>query len=148
MTTLDDFAGTAAAAHGLAVTSTIRDGTISCSVVSVGVLTHPVTRIPVVGFVARSDSRKIANLRRHPRATLAAVAGYRWVAVEGPVNLIGPDDTSDGFDPDGLAQLLRDVYTAAGGQHPDWRQYDRAMRDERRAAALLPPNLVYSNPNS
>jgi hypothetical protein len=147
MTTLDDFAGTAAAAHGLAVTSTVRDHTISCSVVSVGVLTHPVTRLPVVGFVARSDSRKFANLRRHPRATLAAVAGYRWVAVEGPVTLIGPDDRLDGFDPEGLAQLLRDVYSAAGGEHPDWREYDRVMRSERRAAALLTPRLIYTNPN-
>jgi hypothetical protein len=148
MTTLADFANTAAAARGLAVTSTIRDHTISCSVVSVGVLTHPVTRLPVVGFVARSDSRKFANLRRHPRATLAAVAGHRWVAVEGPVTLIGPDDTPDGFDPDGLVQLLRDVYTAAGGEHPDWHEYDRAMRNERRAAALLTPARIYTNPNS
>jgi hypothetical protein len=148
MTTLDDFAGTAAAAHGLAVTSTFGSGTISCSVVSVGLLTHPLTGLPVVGFVARSDSRKISNLRRHPRATLAAVAGYRWVAVEGRVTLIGPDDTSEGFDPDGLAQLLRDVYTAAGGQHPDWHQYDRVMRDERRAAALLTPRRIYTNPSS
>ena len=148
MTTLEDFASTAVAAHGLAVTSTFRDGTISCSVVSVGILTHPVTRLTVVGFVARSDSRKFANLRRHPRATLAAVAGYRWVAVEGPVTLIGPDDDLDGFGPDGLGQLLRDVYSAAGGVHPDWREYDRAMRDERRAAALVTPHRIYTNPDS
>jgi hypothetical protein len=128
------------------VTSTVRDHTISCSVVSVGVLTHPVTRLPWSASSPEATAAKFANLRRHPRATLAAVAGYRWVAVEGPVTLIGPDDRLDGFDPEGLAQLLRDVYSAAGGEHPDWREYDRVMRNERRAAALLTPRLIYTNP--
>ncbi len=148
MNTLADFAAVSAAASGLAVTSTFHGELISSSVVSVGLLPHPLTGQHVVGLVARSDSRKLMNLRHHPRATLTAVTGYRWVTVEGPVTLIGPDDKVDGFDPAGIGQLLRDVFTAAGGQHENWDQYDQAMAEERRTAVLVTPARVYSNPGT
>jgi hypothetical protein len=34
---------------------------------------------------------------------------------------------------------LRDVFDAAGGNHPDLDTYDRVMADERRCAVLLTP---------
>jgi hypothetical protein len=72
-------------------------------------------------------------------------AGWEWVSVEGPVTLIGPGDGVEGFDPAGVPQLLRDVFTAAGGTHDDWDEYDRVMAQQRRAAVLIRPDRVYSN---
>jgi hypothetical protein len=42
--------------------------------------------------------------------------------------------------------LLRDVFKAAGGTHDNWDAYDRVMGEERRAAVLISPRRVYSNP--
>ena len=75
------------AEHGLAVVVTQRrDGEPSPSVVNAGVLPHPLTGDPVVAFVAVGGTAKLANLRRHPRATLVFRAGWEWVAVAGPVD--------------------------------------------------------------
>jgi hypothetical protein len=46
------------------------DGEPSTSVVNAGIVRHPVTDGEVVAFVARGGTAKLANLRRHPRATL------------------------------------------------------------------------------
>lgn len=133
--------------HGLAVVTTLRaDGSASASVVNGGVLDHPVTGDPVVAFVARGDAKKLANLRARPRATVVFRVGWEWVAVEGTAELLGPDDPLVGFDPDAVPELLRDVFAAAGGTHDDWDEYDRAMAAERRAAVLVRPERVYSNP--
>jgi hypothetical protein len=72
-------------------------------------------------------------------------AGWEWAGVEGPVTLIGPDDVPDGFDPAAVPQLLRDVFTAAGGTHDDWDTYDRTMAAERRLAILVDPVRVLTN---
>jgi hypothetical protein len=70
------------------------------------------------------------------------------VAVEGPVDLAGPDDRLNGLGADGIPQLLRDVFGAAGGTHDDWDEYDRVMAAERRVAVLVHPERVYSNPGT
>jgi PPOX class probable F420-dependent enzyme len=147
VTALTDFAGLVAGDHGLCVVSTSRaDGTIQSTVVNAGVLAHPVTGGEVVGFVVRGGARKLANLRARPRATVVVPAGWQWAAAEGPVELAGPDDALPGFDPADVPRLLRDVFTAAGGEHDDWATYDRVMAEERRTAVLLTPDRVYSNP--
>ena len=69
----------------------------------------------------------------------------RWTGVEGPVDIIGPDDSFPNFPEDGIPQLLRDVFTAAGGTHDDWDEYDRVMAAERRAAILLTPERITGN---
>ncbi|HKT01623.1 MAG TPA: TIGR03618 family F420-dependent PPOX class oxidoreductase [Rugosimonospora sp.] len=146
MTDLGDFARLVPAEHGLCVVSTLRaDGTIQSSVVNAGVLQHPATGRQVVGVVAGGGSRKLTNLRRRPRATVVVRTGGQWVAAEGPVQLIGPDDPAPGFDAEGLRLLLRAVFTAAGGTHDDWSTYDRVMAEERRTAVLVDPDRVYSN---
>jgi PPOX class probable F420-dependent enzyme len=135
--------------HGLAVVVTQRgDGSPQTSIANAGVLAHPVSGDPVVGLVVRGDTRKHANLRRRPRATLVFRAGWEWVAVEGRVDLAGPDDRLDGIDAGRVPQLLRDVFSAAGGTHDDWNEYDRVMAAERRVAALVAPERVYSNPGT
>jgi PPOX class probable F420-dependent enzyme len=146
VTDLGDFARLVPAERGLCVVSTLRgDGTIQSSVVNAGVLDHPVTSRPAVGLVALGASRKLANLRRRPRATVVVRAGAQWVAAEGAVQLIGPDDPAPGVDPEGLRLLLRAVFAAAGGTHDDWPTYDRVMAAERRTAVLVDPDRVYSN---
>ncbi len=133
--------------HGLCVLSTLRgDGSIQSSVVNAGVMAHPRTGEPVVALVAIGGARKLQHLRTDPRATVVARAGWQWVTVEGTAEIIGPDDPDPGTDAEALRLLLRAVFEAAGGTHDDWDAYDRVMRDERRAAVLISPTRVYSNP--
>ena len=132
--------------HGLVVVSTSRaNGTIQSSVVNAGVLDHPVTGQPVVAFVAAGSSRRLDNLRARPQTTVVIRAGWRWAAVEGSVELAGPDDPLPGVDPDRLPALLRDIFTAAGGTHEDWDEYDRVMAAERRVAVLVTAARTYGN---
>ena len=146
MTDVGDFTRLIAGDHGLCVVSTLRpDDTIQASVVNAGVLDHPLTGRPVVAFVAMGGSRKLANLRARPRATVVARVGWEWAAAEGPVELVGPDDPVAGIDAERLRLLLRDVFTAAGGTHDDWDTYDDAMARERRTAVLVTPDRLYSN---
>jgi PPOX class probable F420-dependent enzyme len=146
MTDLTDFARLVGGDHGLCVVSTLRpDITIQSSVVNAGVLDHPMTGEPVVGLVARGGSRKLANLRARPRATVVVRAGWNWVAAEGPVDLAGPDDGFGDMDAERIRVLLREIFTACGGAHDDWATYDRVMVEERRAAVLVTPERVYSS---
>jgi PPOX class probable F420-dependent enzyme len=133
--------------HGLAVVVTQRsDGSPQTSIANAGVLAHPVSGDAVVGIVVRGDTHKHENLRRRPRAPVVFRAGWEWVAVEGPVDLAGPEDALPEFDAGRVPQLLRDVFSAAGGTHDDWDEYDRVMADEHRLAVLVRPERVYSNP--
>src|SRR5205814_4281121 len=118
MTDVGDFARLIAGDHGLCVVSTLRpDSTVQASVVKAGVLDHPLPGRPAVAFVAMGSSRKLANLRVRPEATLVVRVGWEWVAAEGPVELVGPDDPVAGIDVERLRLLLRDIFTAAGGTH-------------------------------
>lgn len=136
----------AAADHGLAVvTTTRRDGSVHASVVNAGVLDDPITDRPVVGFVASGSAVKLRLLRRAGRATVVFRAGWEWVAVDGPARLLGPEGLPAGFVAARLPQLLRDVFTAAGGTHADWAEYDRVMAAERRTAVLIEPARLTSN---
>ncbi|HEX6312801.1 MAG TPA: pyridoxamine 5'-phosphate oxidase family protein [Acidimicrobiia bacterium] len=146
---LDRVRDLAARDHGLAVVATSRaDGSVQASVVNAGVLDHPLGGDPVVAFVARGATAKLANLRLRSSATVVFRAGWEWAAVEGAAEIAGPDDPLPGLDPAVLPQLLRDVFSAAGGTHDDWDEYDRVMAAERRAAVLVHPGRVYSNPGT
>ena len=137
----------AAADHGWAVFATARrDGSIQASVVTAGVLEHPVIGHPMVAFVARGGTVKLANLRRAGRGTIVFRAGREWVTVEGRTWLVGPDDPLEGVEPGRVPQLLRDIFTAAGGTHEDWPTFDRVMAEERRAAVFVQLDRVYTNP--
>jgi PPOX class probable F420-dependent enzyme len=125
-------------ASHLAVLSTTRpDGSVQASLVSAGVLDDPVSGEPSVAAVVGGASRKLVLLRRSGRATAVFTRGYEWVAVEGPVRLIGPDDPSEAMPPVALPGLLRHVFVAAGGTHDDWDEYDRVMAAERRTAVFV-----------
>jgi len=127
---------------GLAVVSTLRaDQTIQASLVNTGIITRGE---PVLAFVTYGKV-KLANLRQRPQVTTTFRAGWRWAAVEGRATLAGPDDPQPGVDAEALRLLLREIFSAAGGTHDDWAEYDRAMREQRRAAVLITPTRVYGN---
>lgn len=126
---------------GLAGVSVVRaDGTPHTSLVNAGVLDHPVSGTPVVAYVTYGPV-KLRNLRARPATSILWRAGWRWAAVDGTSELIGPGDT----DPESLRLLLRAVFAAAGGTHDDWDAYDKAMLDEGRVAVLVEPVKVYGN---
>jgi PPOX class probable F420-dependent enzyme len=142
---LADIAKIGAEDRYLAVVATTRaDGTVQASVVNAGVLPHPVSGQDVVGFVTYGKG-KLSNLRRRPQATVVFRAGWQWGAVEGACDIIGPDDSFPSLEPAQLPELLRSVFRAAGGSHDNWAEYDRVMREERRAAVLVRPDRIYSN---
>ncbi|WP_433734103.1 TIGR03618 family F420-dependent PPOX class oxidoreductase [Nocardia sp. CA-129566] len=145
MTTLAQAAQVARDENGLAVVSTLRsDNTIHSTLVNVGLLAHPVSGEPILGFVTYGKV-KLANLRIRPQVTTTFRQGWAWATVEGRAQIVGPDDPQPWIDAEGLRLLLRDVFTAAGGKHDDWDEYDRVMAAERRAAILIEPSRVYSN---
>ena len=146
MTTLREAAALADADSGLAVVSTLRaDQTIQASLINAGVLEHPATGEPVLGFVTYGPV-KLANLRSRPQVAVTFRAGWQWATVEGRAELAGPDDAQDWLaGADSLRVLLREVFIACGGSHDDWDEYDRVMAEQRRTAVLITPTRVYSN---
>ena len=145
MTTLEEAAGLARAERGLAVVATLRaDASIQSSVVNVGLLPHPATQEPVLGFVTYGRV-KLANLRARPQLAVTFRSGWQWATIEGAAELAGPDDRQPWYEPEQLPALLREVFQAAGGTHDDWDEYDRVMAEQRRAAVLIRPTRVYSN---
>jgi PPOX class probable F420-dependent enzyme len=130
--------------NGLVSVATTRpDGSVQVSVVNAGVLDHPVSGQPVVGLVAQGGSAKLRHLRERPAVTVTFRAGWEWLTVEGTASLAGPDDRMDGVDAERLRLLLREIFTAAGGSHDDFDEYDRVMAAERRTAVLISPARVY-----
>jgi PPOX class probable F420-dependent enzyme len=122
----------------LAVIATTRDdGSVHASLVSAGLLDDPVDGTPAVAAVIIGSARKLRYLRRQGRAAAVFTSGYEWATVEGPVRIIGPDDTGTGFPAPEVPDLLRRVFVAAGGAHDDWEEYDRVMAAERRAAVFV-----------
>ncbi len=146
MTTLDEAVALAKADSGLAVISTVRaDGTVQASLVNVGLLAHPSNGEQVLGFTTYGKV-KLANLRARPQLAVTFRNGWQWATVEGRAELVGPDDEQPWLtDADRLRLLLREVFTAAGGTHDNWAEYDRVMASERRAVVLIAPTRVYSN---
>ncbi len=122
--------------HTSVVTTFRRDGAAQMSILVSGVLDGRVV------FVVRGNTAKLGNLRRDPRCAVMAVnpdwSGY--VTVEGPASIRGWDNT----DAEELRLLLREAFVACGdGEHSDWDEYDRVMKDERRAVIRVEPERVY-----
>jgi len=142
---LSDLTALSASESGLVVVATARaDGSIQSSLVNAGPLPHPVTGAEVLGFVTYGRA-KLGNLRARPWTTVTARSGWRWATVEGTVEIAGPDDPLPGVADEALPGLLREVFTAAGGKHDDWTEYDRVMIEQRRTVVLIAPGRVYSN---
>jgi len=143
--TLDEVLELAGREQFLAVVATLReDSTIQSSIVNAGVLDHPVTGEPALAFVTYGAA-KLRNLRTRPQVAITFRSAWSWATVEGKAELIGPDDPNPQINSERYRLLLRDVFTAAGGQHDDWDAYDKTMLDQGRVAVFIEPTRMYSN---
>jgi len=125
--------------RGLAIVSTLRaDQTIQTSLVNTGVVGDQ------LAFVTYGPV-KLANLRARPQIAVAFRDGWRWAAVEGRAELAGPDDPRPWLDAERLRLTLREIFTAAGGSHDNWAEYDRVMAEQRRTAVLISPTRIYGS---
>ena len=130
---------------GLAVAITTRaNGSPRASVVNAGVVDHPVTGEPTVAFVSRGRAGKLIDIRQRPSVTVVFRSGWEWVAVEGNAELVGPDDPLELLAHDDLLSVLRTVYAAASGGHPDdWAELDESLAAEGHTAVLIRVTRVY-----
>ena len=145
MTTLDEAWSLAAGESGLAIVATLRsDGTIQSSLVNAGVLAHPSKGTPMLAFVTYGKV-KLANLRARPQVTTTFRKGWQFATVEGTAELAGPQDPRPWLDAERLRLLLREIFTAAGGTHDNWDEYDRVMAEQGRTAVLITPTRVYGS---
>jgi PPOX class probable F420-dependent enzyme len=74
----------------------------------------------------REGAYKTRNLRRDPAAVLCVLNdGFfgSWLRVEGTAQVVSLPEAMDG---------LVDYYRGISGEHPDWDDYRRAMRQQRR----------------
>ncbi len=123
--------------HRGVVTTHQPDGSMHASIVVCGAY-----RDCAAFVIVRGKSVKARNLRRDPRCTVLAVTAdwHSWVAVEGEAQLFDYSNT----DAETLRLMLRDVYRACGDkEHPDWEEYDRAMRLQDAVVVLVRPQRVY-----
>ena len=120
-----------------AVLTTFRgNGAAQMSIVSVGPYAEG------AAFTTTADRAKLANLQRDPRCSLLISHESWWgyVVLEGRARIMSADHTGA----EELRLALRDVYRAASGkEHPDWDEYDQAMRDDRRSAVIVEPEHIY-----
>lgn len=145
-TDFDNLRSKLATETGLTEVITLRrDGQPLVSVVNAGVFSHPATGGDVIAFVSRGGAARLGHLRRDPRITLAVRRTWDWIAVDGTAELAGPNDPHPAVPPAALPQLLRDIYRAAGGEHDDYDEYDRAMVEDERTAVLVTAQRMYGN---
>ncbi|MEM9613396.1 MAG: pyridoxamine 5'-phosphate oxidase [Actinomycetota bacterium] len=146
MPDLDDVISFLAEETGLATISTVQaDGRVLSSIANCGVIDHPVTGAPSVALVSAGRAARLTHIRRGSAVTIAVRRGWNWVSVTGPADLVGPADQTDGLDAERVRLLLREVFTAAGGAHDDWDEYDRVMAAEGRTAVLVSPERILGN---
>jgi hypothetical protein len=129
--------------NGLATISTTQaDGRVLSSVANCGVIDHPVTGNPCVALVSGGQAARLGHVRRGSQVTIAIRRGWNWLSVTGPADLFGP---ADALDPESIRLLLREVFTAAGGTHDDFDEFDRAMAEDGRTAVVVAPARIIGN---
>ena len=121
--------------HSAVVTTIGRSGLPQATIVRAGPYEG------TMAFVVRGGTVKLANLKRDDRCTVlvAKPDWTRYATVEGRAATHRQDNTGE----EELRLLLRRVFSAAGGTHSDWEEYDRVMREEARAVVLVTPERVY-----
>ena len=122
--------------HHAVLTTFRKNGAAQMSILSVGYYKEG------VAFTTTDDRAKLVNLKRDPRCSLLVSKDSWWgfIVLEGKAKVMSADNT----DADELRLALRDVFVAASGkEHPDWDEYDQAMRDDRRSAIIVVPDRIY-----
>ena len=135
MPTLDDLDALLAQNSVVVFTTFRRDGMPQQSLVTVGKMDGG------LAFTTRSVNAKARNLARDPRCAIMLVSPDRraFAVLDGSAEVQGAHNT----DAEALRLRLREVYrTAAGREHPDWDEYDRAMAEQERVAVLLRPDRI------
>ena len=122
--------------HNAVLTTFRRNGAAQMSIVTAG------PYMDGVAFTTTAGRAKLANLQRDPRCSLMVSRDDWWgyLVLEGRARVMSAGNTGT----EELRVALRDVYRAAAGvEHPDWEEYDEAMRSDRRAAVVVVPDHVY-----
>ena len=121
--------------HNGVLTTFRRNGAAQMSIVTCGLFRDGAACTTTAGRA------KLANLLREPRCSLmVAQADWRgYVVLEGRATVLSAETT----DAEDLRLALRDVYRAASSEHPNWEEYDRAMRADGRVAIVVAPEHVY-----
>jgi PPOX class probable F420-dependent enzyme len=98
-----------------------------------------------VAFTTTGSRAKHVNMERDPRCTLmVSMETWRgYVVLEGQPKIYSPKNT----DAEDLRLRLREVYKVVRGgeEHPNWDEYDQAMRDENRSVIVVVPEKVYGH---
>jgi uncharacterized pyridoxamine 5'-phosphate oxidase family protein len=118
--TIDDMLPFLESNHLWGVTTFRKNGAAQVSILS-----SRVYRGKAV-FVVAGNTAKLANLKRDPRCSALTVKAdwSAYAVVEGTTEF----HTWDNTDHEELRLLLREIYKACGGDHPDYNEYDRLMR--------------------
>ena len=135
---LEELDGLLAENHVAVATTFRRDGRPQQSLVTVGKFEEG------LAFTTTTDRAKYRNLVRDPRfALMVCRPSWRGYAViDGDAEVRSAANT----EAEVLRANLRDVYRAASGQeHPNWDEYDEAMRSEGRVVVLLRPGRVLTH---
>ena len=122
--------------HRGVLTTFRRNGAAQMSIISCGPMREGIC------FTVTGDRVKLKNLRRDPRCSLMVSRESWWgfVVLEGRAQIISADNTG----PEELRLALQEAYSAASGEnHPDWAEYDQAMRDDRRSVIIVVPDHIY-----
>lgn len=88
-------------------------------------------------FTTPSGTRKARNATRDPRVSAVVLGENFWeyLTVEGRAELVRQPEAAD---------LLRTVYERiAQKPHPNWDEYDEAMRREDRVVFKVTPERMY-----
>ncbi|PZC42385.1 MAG: Pyridoxamine 5'-phosphate oxidase [Chloroflexi bacterium] len=120
-----------------AVLSTIRsNGATQLSVVTVGFYKGGAI------FTTTKARAKFVNLNRTPECSLL-ISNSNWkpyLVLEGKALIFSTDTT----EPNILKGILRTAYrSAAGKEHPNWSDYDEAMKKDDRVAIFVSGENIY-----
>ena len=107
--------------HRAVLVTRRRDGALQTSPVTVGIdgENHIV-------MSSRETAYKVRNLQRDPSATLCIFTDAffgAWIQVEARTDIVALPEAME---------LLVDYYRRIRGEHPDWDDYRRVMREEQR----------------
>ena len=121
--------------HNAVLTTFRANGAAQMSIVTAGLLKDGAV------FSTTEEMAKLKNLKRDPRCSLL-ISAQNWsqyVVLEGTAKLYTMKNTKD----EELSFILREVYrSASGNEHPNWDDYDVAMKTDRRVAVSIAPDNI------